>query len=254
MGCCQSSTAARATSAADQGRIADSALPARESPVLTELSDEEKALTQLKLIFDAVDVDENSSVSKTELTAALETNQNLVALIKKAGLNENFYVLNQLDANNDHRITWAEFESNLKKEAVQEIADSGHVAAAELLVEDKVLIRLKQLFDNLDANEDGAVNKEELATGLKKDKDEHGLMRDESLGKMIEQAGLNPYWDVLESLDTNKDGFISWEEFEAHLRSVATQEVQETGDIGAAVVLEETMAAQSCCVCRLGAL
>merc|ERR1712113_1375916 len=253
MGCCQSSTAARATSAADQGRIADSALPARESPVLTELSDEEKALTQLKLIFDAVDVDENSSVSKTELTAALETNQNLVALIKKAGLNENFYVLNQLDTNNDHRITWAEFESNLKKEAVQEMADSGHVAAAELPVEEKVIKRLKELFDYLDADEDGAVNKEELAAGLKEDKDEHGLMKDDSLGKLIERAGLNPYWNVLDDFDTNKDGFISWVEFEAHLRSVTKQEVQETGDVGAAVVLEETLAAQSCCACCLGA-
>merc|ERR1712066_1181096 len=115
------------------------------------------------------------------------------------------------------------------------------------------LKQLKELFDNLDANEDGAVNKEELATGLKKDKDKHGLMKDESLGKLIEQAGLNPYWDVLENLDTNKDGFIAWEEFEAHLRSVAKQEVQETGDIAAAVVLEETLAAQTCCAGCLGA-
>merc|ERR1712113_1363002 len=106
--------------------------------------------TQLKLIFDAVDLDENSSVSKKELS--------LVAFIKKAGLNENFYVLNQLDTNNDHRITWAEFESNLKKEAVQEVAESGQVAAAELPVEEKVFKRLRELFDNLDADDDGAVN------------------------------------------------------------------------------------------------
>jgi len=251
MGCC-SSTAARAT-AAGQEQIAATAVPARESPVLTELSEEEKALTQLKLIFDAVDVDDNSGVSKTELSAALERDQNLVALIKKAGLNENFYVLNQLDTNSDHRITWTEFESNLKKAAVQEIADSGHVAAAELPVEEKVFKRLRELFDNLDANDDGAVNKEELATGLKKDKDEHGLMKDDSLGKLIERAGLNPYWDALENLDTNKDGFIAWDEFEAHLCSVAKQDVEETGDVGAAVVLEETLAAQSCCVCCLGA-
>merc|ERR1711920_43648 len=184
--------------------------------------------------------------SKTELTAALEKDQSLVVFIKNAGLNENFYVLNQLDTNSDHRITWAEFESNLKKQAVQEVADSGRVAAADAPVEEKVLKRLRELFDNLDANDDGAVNKCELAAGLKKDKDEHGLMKGDSLGKLIEQAGLNPYWDVLENLDTNKDGFIAWEEFEAHLRSVAKQEVQETGDIAAAVVLEETEAAQSC--------
>jgi len=252
MGCCHSSTAARATPAGQQ-QTAATAVPARESPVLTQLSDEEKALTQLKLIFDAIDADASSSVSKTELTAALEKDQNVVAFIKKAGLNENFYVLNQLDTNNDHRITWAEFESNLKKQAVQEITDSGRVVAADPAVEEKVLKRLRELFDNLDANEDGAVNKEELATGLRQDKDEHGLMKDDSLGKLIEQAGLNPYWDALEDLDTNKDGVIAWEEFEAHLRSVAKKEVQETGDIGAAVVLEETMAAQTCCVCWSGA-
>merc|ERR1712203_819712 len=143
------------------------------------------------------------------------------------------------DTNNDHRITLAEFESNLKKAAVEEIA-----------VEEKVLKRLRVLFDSLDADDDGAVNKEELATGLKKDKDEHGLMKDDSLGKLIEQAGLNPYWDVLENLDTNKDGFIAWEEFEAHLRSVAKQEVQEPGDIAAAVVLEDE-AAQTSCVCSM---
>merc|ERR1719188_1223758 len=131
------------------------------------------------------------------------------------------------------------------------MTDAGHVAAAEVPVEEKVLKQLKELFDNLDANEDGAVNKQELATGLKKDKDEHGLMKDESLGKLVEQAGLNPYWDVLENLDTNKDGFIAWEEFEAHLRSVAKQEVQETGDIAAAVVLEEAEAAQTYCVCSV---
>jgi len=249
MGCCQSSTAARATSA---GQQTAAAVPAGESPVLVERSDQEKALAQLKLIFDAIDADQSSSVSKMELTAALEKDQSLLVFIKKAGLNENFYVLNQLDTNSDHRITWAEFESNLKKEAVQEVTDSGRVAAADAAVEEKVLKRLRELFDNLDADDDGAVNKEELATGLRQDKDEHGLMKDDSLGKLIEQAGLNPYWDALEDLDTNQDGKIAWEEFEAHLRSVAKKEVQETGDIGAAVVLEETMAAQSCCSC-LGA-
>jgi len=249
MGCGQSSTATKATPAG-QEQISASAAADRQSPVLTELSDEEKALTQLKLIFDAVDVDKNGSVSEMELAAALERDQSFVALVKKAGLNEQFYVLEQLDTNNDHRITLAEFESNLKKAAVQEIAESGHMEAAELPVEEKALKRLRELFDNLDANDDGTVNKEELAAGLKKDKDEHGLMKDDSLGKLIEQARLNPHWDVLEKLDTNKDGFIAWEEFEAHLRSVAKQEVQETGDIAAAVVLEETEAAQTC-VCSL---
>merc|ERR1719476_198087 len=136
MGSCHSSTATcRPIAGQGMGQIAVSAVPARENPVLTELSDEEKARVQLKLIFDAVDVDGNSSVSETELAAALEKDQKLVALIKKAGLNENCYVLNQLDTNNDHRITWREFESNLLKGAKQEVQETGDVVAAVVLEE-----------------------------------------------------------------------------------------------------------------------
>merc|ERR1712183_148254 len=93
--------------------------------------------------------------------------------------------------------------------------------------------QLKELFQSLDANADGAVSKEELEKGLNKDKDEHGLMKDSSLGKLIADAGFNPYWNTLGELDTNKDGHVTWQEFETHLRSTAKEQVLEKGNVAA---------------------
>merc|ERR1740121_976435 len=98
---------------------------------------EEKALSQLWLIFDAIDTSNNGRVEKVELSAALKQDQNLGALLKEAGLNEIFFVLNQLDSNKDNRVSWAEFKAHLQKAAEQEVAEVGHVVAAEPLAEEK---------------------------------------------------------------------------------------------------------------------
>lgn len=217
-------------------------------PVLLEVPVEEKALAQLKLIFDAVNTSGDGSVSKSELSAALEKDASLRSLIKEAGMNEEFYVLNQLDSNGDHLVSWHEFQAHLKKTAVQEVQVSGNVAAAQLAVEEKVKKQLKELFDSLDKDEDGAVNKEELAAGLGKDREEcNGCWKKDSLGQFIEQAGFMSSLDkTLSGLDTNKDGAITWDEFEAHLHSAASKEVQDHGAIASAVVLEDEMKAQAC--------
>merc|ERR1719293_521866 len=101
---------------------------------------------------------------------------------------------------------------------------------AELPAEEKALQQLRKLFDLIDANADGAVSSTELASALK---------QDESVGKLVEEAGFNSEFYVLEQLDTNSDGRITWDEFEAHLRCAARKEVEETGDVTAAVVLEQ---------------
>jgi len=246
MGCCQSNTATHASAGANGRRapggvaeeveIVEATEAAAAAPTLLEAADEElkeeeaKALHQLRLIFDAVDADKSGSVSKDELTAALEADQNLGGLVKEAGLNDVFFVLNQLDTNENQRISWGEFKAHLKKAAEEEVAENGHIAAATRLAEEKALAQLRAIFDKLDADEDGAVSKSELQARLEENREE------DSLGRVIEQASLNPEWSILECLDTNKDGFVTWDEFEAHLRKAAIE-----------VVLEDMATAQCCC-------
>jgi len=232
-------------------RAASAAAEVPPPPVLLEVTVEDKALTQLKLIFDAINTSGDGSVSKAELSVALEKDGSLRSLIKEAGMNEEFYVLNQLDSNEDHLVSWDEFQAHLKKAAVQEVQASGNVAAAQTPVEEKVKTQLKELFDSLDKDVDGAVSKEELAAGLGKDRDEcNGCWKKDSLGQFIDQAGFDSALEeTLSGLDTNKDGAITWDEFEAHLHSAASKEVQDHGAIAAAVVLEDEMTRQVCWGC-----
>jgi len=207
----------------------------RRAMVLTELTPEEQALTQLKLIFDSIDTNEDGSVSKAELTVALDKDPNLGTLFKEAGFNPNYEVIGRLGTNADGRVTWEEFEASLKQAAVAEVHESGFVAAAELPADEKALQQLRKLFALIDANGDGGISKKELSEGLKKD---------ESVGKLVEEAGFNPEYYILEQLDTNCDGRVTWDEFEAHLRSAAKKEVKERADVVAAVVLEQKKEAE----------
>merc|ERR1712190_206831 len=117
------------------------------------------------------------------------------------------------------------------KEFKQEVA--ADVEAAE-----KALQWLKQRFDSLVANEDGAVSKEELAAKVKETEEADG----ENIGHLIGQAGFNPLWHTLDQLDTNKDGHISWEEFKAHICGASKMEKVD-------VALEESAVTQRCFGC-----
>ena len=184
---------------------------------------------QLKLVFQGIHVNADGAVSKTELTAALEKdaaleNTSLGSPVKEAGLNPNYYALEQLDANADGRVTWEEFKACLKKAAVEEVKTTGVVAAAEATAEEKALAKFKAVFYGIDSNADGAVSKMELSAVLAKDT---------SLRACITEAGLNPNYYVLEKLDTNRDGRVTWEEFESNLKKAAFQEVLATAEFSA---------------------
>jgi len=188
---------------------------------ITEVPSQEKALIQLKLNVDSIDADENGSACKDELSKALD---------KDAGSN------------------WQGFRGKLTETRGEEVKDRGELVAVKVPAVEKVHQRLKATFDSIDADENGAVSKEELIAKLKGDTDEHGLMKDGSFGQLVGKAGLNPGLRTFEGLDTNEAGRITWDEFEANLRKAIVegvritwaQTVKEQGDVMAAEELQET--------------
>merc|ERR1719356_1005278 len=156
MGCVSSKKASGAQAGGAQAEEVTAA------PVLTEASAEERALVQLKTIFISIDVNKDGNVSKAELVTALDKDASIGDLIKDAGLNQEYNAMEQLQ--------------------------TGEVQGIELAAHEKAVQQLKKLFDTLDSNKDGAVNREELAAGMNKDA---------SIGQLIKEADLNPDYYVL---------------------------------------------------------
>jgi len=196
--------------------------------------------------FEYMDLDGDKTVDKMELEKSMAQNSKIGELITEAKLpgNKDF---DKLDTNKDGRVSWDEFLEQLKKAATEQVEKSGAVEAAEVTVEEKAEKRLKALFKQLDTDSDDTVSREELAAKLNAEDSE--FKKDEFVD-MLKKAGLQTDLAVLEQLGTNQDGRVTWDEFYAKLHQVATQEIQETGDVVAApIVLEdETSAKNTCCI------
>merc|ERR1719499_2401357 len=125
--------------------------------------------------------------------------------------------------------------ATIEQEAKHEVEEFKQEVAADVAAAEQAMQWLKQRFDSLTADEEGAVSKEVLATKVKETEDVDG----QSIGTLVGLAGFNPLYHALEQLDTNKDGHISWEEFKTHVCGSAKEEKVE-------VVLEETAVRQRC--------
>merc|ERR1712129_694043 len=164
-----------------------------------------------------------------ELVAALDQNTSLGALIKEVGLNQEFNSLLKPESSTDDHVTLEQFQQKLKKQVVAEVLDTGNVVAVDLPADEKALQQLKKLFECFRNDADEAVSRFEFAAALKKD---------ESLGRLVSEAGFNPEYYVLEQLSSSEDGQIKWQDFEKHLRKAA-EEGNEQLVVAAAVVLEQ---------------
>jgi len=186
------------------------------------LAADEKALEHLKKLFHILDANADKAVSKEELAAGLAKDESIENLVKEAGFNPQYGTFADLDENRDGRITWDEFEAHLRSAAKEEAK-----VEMELAADEKALEHLKKLYQSLDTNGDKSVSRLELAAGLTKD---------EAVADLVKEASFNPQYYVFEQLDSNEDGRITWEEFEAHLRRAAVEQAKE--ELAAAPVME----------------
>jgi len=132
-----------------------------------------------------------------------------------------------------------EAAEELKEEAQHVAEELQKEVVADVAAGVKALSWLKERFESIVADEAGAVGKEELATKLRETDQVDG----QSIGELVGLAGFNSSWAVFEQLDTSKDGFVSWEEFKAHI--CGEKKVDEEVD----VLLETTVVTQRCWGC-----
>ena len=171
-----------------------------DEPALPPKPTEEK----LAALFTAVDTDNNGAVSRAELKAKLAADDELQGLLKAAGLNPEFYVFEQLDADGDSKITLHEFTAPLRDADKSEATETQLDAA--LKTEDG-RAELKALFDSLDANQDGVISVQEWGDGVAKHKD--------VIAKFFGGATIEEIGRQFARIDGNNDEKLSWDEMMA---------------------------------------
>jgi adenylate kinase family enzyme len=168
--------AARQAAAEETGKDFDEEAPAEseedeeDAAAAGETETQEAATVGLKAAFDGVDADDDGSVNKKELAAALQANEALPALVEAAGFNVQFYVLEQLDSNVDGRLTWDEFCANLSPPAAPALlaAELETQAVAAQATADAALTTLNEKQRELREEAAGkeAIRLQEAAVGL----------------------------------------------------------------------------------------
>jgi len=155
----------------------------------------------LKSVVEKIDKDSDGNLDANELKRELEGKSALPEMLEKAGYNPQYYVLQQLDSSKNGKVSWEEFKASL---------------SASVSDKDAAISLLKSLFKQIDADTDGKREKQELATAMKSEP---------KLEEMLQKANYNPQHYVLEQLDGNKDGKVSWDEFKACLEEAAVKQV-----------------------------
>lgn len=175
-------------------------------------------ITLLKSLFSKVDANADGRLDAKELAKALKEEPSLEQMLEKAGYNSHYYVLEQLDSNQDGAVSWEEFKACLISKADEDLAKNQGDSDAK----DAAINLLKSLFGKVDADANGKLDAKELAEALRSEP---------TLAKVLEQAGFNSQFYVLEQLDSNNDGTVSWDEFKECLESSATTAAKQASSV-----------------------
>merc|ERR1712238_434463 len=161
--------------------------------------------------------------NKAELAASLEKERNLDALLKEAGMKEIMDFVNRVTRHDGEFVSWEEFmqfttvavaegvakevketvvhevehaAAELKKEAQHEAEEFKKEVATDVAAGRQALTWLKDCFESLTADDEGAVSKEELANKLKESEDAEG----QRISDLVGEAGFNPSWTAFEQI------------------------------------------------------
>merc|ERR1712032_401436 len=134
----------------------------------------------LKDVFDRIDKNGDGSLSREEVSRAfanilgkscVKSQKSFKTLMVDAGMNPDFYVFEQLDANSDGKVTWEEFRARLQPSF-------------------DVMDFLRSVFSQVSANENGAVSKEELTKRFECVLDCSDATSKKTFRALVQEAGL----------------------------------------------------------------
>lgn len=148
----------------------DGGVPAKDTPLSQEEATRQMFHTLL-FMFDDIDQDKNGSLDRKEIEDKMHKDEDLQKLIKIAGGIDTFAFM-QMDLDGDGKISKAEW---------------GHIVRKGYLM---------QLFQEIDTDRSGYIDRKELTAKLEMDNAVQTLMKD---------FGLNPDFFVFEQFDKGDD-------------------------------------------------
>mmetsp|Transcript_38140 Transcript_38140/g.76441 ORF Transcript_38140/g.76441 Transcript_38140/m.76441 type:complete len:232 (-) Transcript_38140:67-762(-) len=190
-------------------------LPSNPFTGLVAMFSEFEILCKARLLFDEIDIDGSGTIDRNELYAKLKADGQLEELLGRkdidgeglAGAKAMGRVMVQLNTNTGGlgegvgSISWPELEA-----AVQHA---------------HLMVRAKAIFEKMDTDGSGSLEKAEVVAKLKADSELEVLLRREEVSATGGLAGVKAVGRVLVQLDTDAGlmgegvGKIGWKEFEA---------------------------------------
>jgi len=175
---------------------------------LASIMEEDESKAELKALFDKLDKDGDGKVSGQEWGRSVAGDKDVMAkYFGGSTLKEIGSAFRRLDTDRSGALTWDEFEAALFQWDAPSAV--GVNLLASIMEEDETKAELKALFDKLDKDGDGKVTSKEWGRSVAGDKD--------VMAKFFGGSTLKEIGSAFRRLDTDNNGALTWDEFEAAL-------------------------------------